>query len=371
MSWHLNRRRLYLGILILIVGILALIFTSHNQRLYRQPIGQVMTVHNGRAQRTSDQFKNVDNQTNQRLTVRLMNGNHRGQAVQVSNTFSDSQPMDQEYHRGDQIFLTQLKKGKHGQWTANVSGTKRDTVIVFLLWLVVLLLLTLMGHAGLLALISVVINAILFILVILLDLHNQGTHVLLTFGCLAFAFAAISLLLVLGPSKKMVATLLATIVGTVVSLTIGLLVLNLTHHQGVYYESMQYVTQVPRPLFIAEILLGSLGAVMDESSDIIATLFELKQLNPQVTRWQLFMSGRNVGRSIMGPLVNVLFLIFMADTFTDTLLYLKNGNSWGYTFDMNMSLGMVQSLISGIGIVTVVPVVAALGALLLGRRQTN
>ena len=129
------------------------------------------------------------------------------------------------------------------------------------------------------------------------------------------------------------------------------------------------MTQVPRPLFVAEILLGSLGAVMDESSDIVATLFELKRIDPTVTRLQLFMSGRSIGKSIMGPLVNVLFLIFMADTFTNSLLYLKNGNSWGYTFSMNMSLGMVQSLISGIGIVLAVPVVSFLGALLLGRRN--
>jgi len=36
-------------------------------------------------------------------------------------------------------------------------------------------------------------------------------------------------------------------------------------------------------------------------------------------------------------LINVLFLIFMADTFSMTLLYLRNGNNWGYTFTMNMS----------------------------------
>ena len=111
------------------------------------------------------------------------------------------------------------------------------------------------------------------------------------------------------------------------------------------------------------------GAVMDESSDIIATLFELKQLEPTVSPRQLFMSGRNVGKSIMGPLINVLFLIFMADTFTSSLLYIKNGNSWGYTFAMNMSLGTVQSLVSGIGIVLAVPLVSAFGALLLGRRS--
>lgn len=370
MSWKWTRTKWWVLIIIVVAGIGAMIFTMNNQRFYRQPIGQVITVHNGQSHRTTDQFKNIDHQTSQRLTVRIMNGHYQGQTAKVSNTYSDSQPMDQRFYHGNQIFLSQLHANKRGQLMANASGYKRDTVIVFLLWMVVLLLLVLMGTSGAFALLSVVINGILFILAIVIDLDNQGAHVLLTFGSLALAFAAISLLLVLGPNKKMLATLLATIVGTVISIMVGLFILELTHHRGVYYESMQYVTQVPRPLFIAEILLGSLGAVMDESSDIIATLFELKQLNPAIGRWQLFMSGRNVGKSIMGPLVNVLFLIFMADTFTSSLLFLKNGNSWGYTFDMNMSLGMVQSLISGIGIVIVVPVVSALGALLLGRRKS-
>ena len=194
---------------------------------------------------------------------------------------------------------------------------------------------------------------------------------MLIFGSLAVIFTVVSLLLILGPTKKMLATTAATIIGTFTALGVSLLVFAWTHERGIYYESMQYVTQVPRPLFLAETLLGSLGAVMDESSDIIATLFELKQLNPTVSRLQLFLSGRSVGKSIMGPLVNVLFLIFMAETFTSSLLYIKNGNSWGYTFAMNMSLGTVQSLVSGIGIVLAVPLVSGFGALLLGRRATK
>lgn len=363
-----SRQKTYLLIGMLICGLLAMSFVTHNQRLYRQSIARVVKVTNGKAQRTEDEFKNVDHQTDQRLTAVLMNGKYQGKKVIIKNTFSDSQPMDQQYHVGDQLFLSQLDK-RNGKLTANPAGQKRDTVVVFLGWLVITILLLTMGRAGTFALISVVIDTILFIVALALDLHNQGNHVLLIFSVLALLLTAISLLLVLGPTKKMLATFGSTIVGTTIAIIVGVLVLNLTNNRGVYYESMQYVTQVPRPLFIAEILLGSLGAVMDESSDIVATLFELKRIDPNVSRMQLFTSGRSVGKSIMGPLVNVLFLIFMADTFTNSLLYLKNGNSWGYTFNMNMSLGMVQSLISGIGIVLAVPAVSILGALLLGRRR--
>ena len=230
------------------------------------------------------------------------------------------------------------------------------------------MLLLMMRRQGSLALLSVIVNTILFMLAIELDLKMQAAHVLLIFGVLALIFTVISLVMILGFTRRMLATLGATVFGTLAAVLISLLVFNLTQERGIYYESMQYVTQVPRPLFLAETLLGSLGAVMDESSDIVATIFELKQLDPAATKRQLFLAGRSVGQSIMGPLVNVLFLIFMADTFTSSLLYLKNGNSWGYTFSMNMCLGTVQSLISGIGIVLAIPIASALAALLLGRK---
>ncbi len=366
LSWLRTKRWLLVGLLIL--GLVSVAFTMNNQRFYRRPIAKVVKVTPvGHPRRTSDQFQNVDHQYDQQITAVMMNGRYRGQRVQLSNTYSDSRPMDQRYRVGNQVFLSQVRR--HGkQLTANINGYKRDTVLVLVAWLVIFLLLVTMGKAGAWALTSVVVNALLFILAVELDLHNNGEHIMAIFSVLTIIFAFISLLLVLGPSKKMLATFSATVIGTFAALGVSLLVFSWTRERGIYYESMQYVTQVPRPLFLAETLLGSLGAVMDESSDIIATLFELKQLEPTVTPRQLFMSGRNVGKSIMGPLINVLFLIFMADTFTSSLLYIKNGNSWGYTFAMNMSLGTVQSLVSGIGIVLAVPLVSAFGAMLLGRR---
>ncbi len=45
----------------------------------------------------------------------------------------------------------------------------------------------------------------------------------------------------------------------------------------------------------------------------------------------------------------------MAEQIPMAILYLRNGNNWGFTYMMNMSLGMIQTLISAIGIVLTVP----------------
>ncbi|KLD57429.1 hypothetical protein WP50_33915 [Lactiplantibacillus plantarum] len=131
------------------------------------------------------------------------------------------------------------------------------------------------------------------------------------------------------------------VIGTM-AVIISLIVFAVTHERGVTYESMQYVTQVPRPLFLVETVLGSLGAVMDESTDIVASLFQLKTERPDIAPRQVFKSGIQIGRSIMGPLINVLFLIFMADTFAMTLLYFRNGNSWGYTDYFRTNRGWID-----------------------------
>lgn len=353
-------------IIMLLVGGGLFLFTKHDAWLYSRPVAVVTQVETTSRQRQRDQFKNTDYLVDQRLKVRLLNTSHRGQTLVVRNHYTVSETMSLHYRRGNQVFLSQLHS-KKGRLSAMVSGLKRDMVMVMLVWLVVVMLVLMMGHASLRAFASLVANTALFILAINLDLKWQGRGVLLLFSLLAVAFTVISLLLIMGPTRKMLAALLATVVATTVAVTLSWLLIVLTHERGLYFESMMYVTQVQRPLFIAETILGSLGAVMDVSSDIVATLFEVKRLQPTVSRRQLMAAGRRVGQQVMGPLTNVLMLIFAAEMLTSSVLFLRNGNSWGYTFSMTMSLGITQSLVCGIGIILAIPLTSWLMAVMIGK----
>lgn len=364
--WNHHRQKCWLAIFLLLGGILLMTFTSHDQSLYRQPIGRVIAAKETSRHKRTDEFKNVDYQISQRLTVQVMNGKHAGKVVTVHNRYSKSGALDQHYRVGQEGFLTQISRGRHG-WVANMNGLKRDTILVFLLWLALSALILLLGSAGARAALSVLINFGLLLGAISVDLSLQASHVVLIFAILAAVFTVVTLLLVFGANLQSLVAMIATLIATFVALGVCMIVMAVTNQKGIYYESMQYVTQNPRTLFIAEILLGSLGAVMDESSDVVATVFELKRVDQSAGVHKLFTAGMQVGKSVMGPLINVLLLIFFASTFTCALLYLKNGNSWGYTFDMSMCLGMVQSLAAGIGIVLNVPLISGLTAYLLGR----
>lgn len=48
------------------------------------------------------------------------------------------------------------------------------------------------------------------------------------------------------------------------------------------------------------------------------------------------------------------------------ILYFKTGNSIAYTFEWTMALGIVQTLVSGIGVTLVIPCASFLSAKVLG-----
>ncbi|MCT7850843.1 MAG: YibE/F family protein, partial [Lactobacillus iners] len=63
---------------------------------------------------------------------------------------------------------------------------------------------------------------------------------------------------------------------------------------------------------------------------------------------------RTLGQEIMGPLINVLVLIFMAESLPMAILLLRDNNTLIYTCQFALSLGILQSLVSAIGIVVTV-----------------
>lgn len=313
-------------------------------------------------QKTTDQFNNIDYAIDQKINLKILNGNQKDKQVTVINSYYQSGALNQKYRVGQQVFLNHAS-GKN----INIFGQKRDTLVFFMAWVTISLLLILMKLPGLLTMISVLINIGLLFMAVKLDLNFANINVIVLFSGVGVLMALVTLTLALGWNKKMLITFLATLISSLGAILIANVVMEVTHQKGLEFELMDYITQLPQPIFLAEAFLAALGAIMDASTDIIATQFEIQAAHPEVTRLALFKAGTGVGKSIMGALTSVLFLIFISETFAMSLLYLRNGNSWGYTIEINMVLGMAQTIIAGIGIVLAVPVASGLAAWLATR----
>ncbi len=297
-----------------------------------------------------DVYHNKDETLSQRFTLKVLSGSHRGRSYTITNTYLKSQLMTQEYRIGQRVFIAFTKGRPH------LLGPKRDWVLVLALVLTLTLMIAVSGRKSILLMASLALNGILFAGVVKLDIVENGTAIFPIYGTAALLFSLISLMIVQGFSLKMWVTWSATVVGVAVSFALCYAVMRLTHETGIKYEAVDYATQDPRSLFLAQMILGVLGAVMDEATDILSSLYALIQTKPTLTKKALWESGRRLGQEIMGPLINVLVLIFMAEALPMTILFLRDNNTLSYTFQFALSLGLVQSVVSAIGIVLLVPI---------------
>ena len=182
---------------------------------------------------------------------------------------------------------------------AMIINYNRDVYLIMLCWVVVVLLFLVTQIRGFTSLISVILNFIIFLLCVQLDVKWNINNFFWIFATVAVIFLALSLVLVIGFNWQCLVTFSSIFIGTTLAMIIGVVAMQVTNDKGVHYEALDFATQSPKQLFLAATVIGLLGAVMDAATDIVSTLFEMKRTQPEISRKQLFISGQNVGKSIM------------------------------------------------------------------------
>ena len=339
------------AIIVAIVGAVLTVLTYFATDIYQKDEVALITddkIKDTLIEKNEDVYKNQDQTRQQILHLNILSGKHKGETYTTKNVYYPSQLTTQKYHVHQRIFVN-IKKGDPA-----IVNPKRDWVLVLVVTITLALMVTISGKHSIALVISMAISWVLFYLIIVWDVHLNGSHIILLFGLADIIFSFFSLLIVQGFNKKMLVTWLATLLGVFVSFALCYVIMKLTGESEMKYETGDYATQDPRGLFLAQTLIGILGAVMDEATDIVSSLYELIQTKKDITMKQLVQSGRTMGQEIMGPLINVLVLIFIAGALPETILYLRDNNTLASTFGFTLSLGATQSVISAIGIVLTV-----------------
>nr|WP_278966027.1 YibE/F family protein [Lactobacillus apis] len=354
------KRRYLVAMIVAIIGLILTACTYFVTDIYTKHDVAVISdkqIKDTLVEKSTDVYDNKDETRKQVLHLKILSGKYKGQTFRTVNYYYPSQLITQKYRAGQRIFVNI----KHHD--PAIQGPKRDWILALALTIMMTLMVAVSGKKALGLLCSMALSWALFYLLIMTDIKLNGSYIVLLFGLADIVFSFFSLVLVQGLNKKMLATWLATILGTVVSFALCYLIMRLTGESEIKYETGDYATQDPRGIFLAQTLLGILGAVMDEATDIVSSLYELVQTKKDLTAKQLVKSGRTMGQEIMGPLINVLVLIFMSEELPLTIIYLRDNNTLSSTFGFTLSLGVTQSVISAIGIV--LTVVFATGCSLL------
>lgn len=351
---YLNKKSSYLYGSILLCVILSLLFVQNNFYLYDDPIAEVVTVTLNEQKDTSDPTTN-DRLFDQTLVGQLVNGEQKGELITLENTYSLSGAYDHEFEIGDELFVS-IQKNSGSDLRGSIDGPKRDTFVLIAACLFILTVLLVGRKSGWFSIVSLIINVLVLSFALTVYANSENANLLLICSGLVVFFTITSLFLVSGNTEKTYAAILATLTGTFSALLIAYIVMQVTAEKGLRYEEMAFITRSPQKIFLASILIGSLGAVMDIAITITSSLYELYDKNNAIPLKNLKASGKEIGADIMGTMTNVLFFAYVSGSIPMILLYLKNGSTLGYTLSMNLSLELTRALVGSIGIVLTIPI---------------
>ena len=285
-------------IIFIFIAIFLIIFTYNDYDLYSDTIIKVINTKEEYVSTEEVTFGYKESIYNEEIEARIMNGEYKGEIVKFNNEYHKGEAYDQRYAIGDELFVSLYVKNDRIK-RVNIDGYKRDKYIVLLILLFVFII-VLVGHLkGLLSVFSVAINIILFCFLIHINAIKSIGLVPLSF-MVAILYSIVSLTLVSGVNKKTLSAIISSILGVILIFIISFIVIKITNYSGIRFDQMELLTRPYEEIFISEIILGGLGAIMDISISISSSLNELIEKNKRISVKALRKSGFNIGQDIMG-----------------------------------------------------------------------
>lgn len=339
-------KKFALKLVIVLLSSLLLFFAVYNDYdRYQSPIVKIT----GLSQETEK-----DGNIRQTLTGTVKNGEHKGETITLENKYDPSLVYDEHYRPGSCLFVSIDSGGS--QLSGRITGVKRDHYAVLVLLVLLDLLLLVGGKQGFYTIIGLSLNITLFYG--MLTLYEASANVLALSIGLVILFSSIVLLLINGFNKRTLISLLATLGAVAV---IGLLSAAVIRFgPAISYEFMEYL---PEPysrseadlLFLAEILIGGLGVIMDIAVTITSCSAELIRKDPLISKKALLFSCRQVADDITGTMINVVFFTNIAACIPVFILSMKNDISFFTVMKYNSFFEIARFLTGSMGIILTIP----------------
>ena len=125
-----------------------------------------------------------------------------------------------------------------------------------------------------------------------------------------------------------------------------------------------------KDVLFAGVLISSLGAIMDTGMSIVSALYEVYTHNPGLGTKELFLSGIEMGKDMIGTMTNTLILAFTGSAFITLLVFLSYQVQADQLFNSNyLTIEIAQGICGTFGIVLTVPVASAVTAAFLARKK--
>lgn len=298
-------------------------------------------------------------QTKQTIQVRLLTGEFKGETVELDNMLTGNPYYDIKLKKNTKVILHAEDNGEGVEFS--IEDIKRSGNLGWLSLLFCGLLIYVGRKKGFYSLISIGLT-VLLITHALSPLILIGINPVLATILICVASTAATMYLVGGFNAKSTSAVIGAILSLLFAGLLSYITMFTAHLTGFTEENSMFLyTAHPELDFIgitiSTMILATLGAVMDVAMSIASTINEIYITDNTKTVKDLFISGMNVGRDIIGTMANTLILVYLGGSLP--LLLLAGNIDLQKFINLNQVVTETASaLIGSIAIVICVPFTA-------------
>lgn len=301
--------------------------------------------------------------------VTVLTGDHKGRAATAVNYMNAALDKDKLFQAGD-IGYAMVQSATGGSLGVTlIDHYRADTE----LWIVLALSAGLIAFGGIVgcgALISLAASTVIIWKLLIPLLLDMVSPVLAAFVTVIVLTALIDLL-VAGFTRRCAAALLGSLSGTIVTCVLALLFTRLLKLDGgdipylIPLLSQSSLRIDPRGLFVGMMFIANSGAVMDLSMDIAVSCGEVQAHSCDISRRDLFRSGREVGRNVLGTMATTLMLAYSGNYLSMLMYFAGQGTPPGDIINLKyVASQLLNTLVGSFGLVFTAPLTALIASIL-------
>lgn len=306
------------------------------------------------------------------LLAEVKTGQYKGEIMQVYGYVGPLYGGQLKVGDGATLLISTYADGSH---VATVYEYNRLPALAVIVAMFLIATVAVGGKVGAKSLVALAMTLVCLFW-ILIPLLMKGAPTLLTVFLVCAYITVVTMVILGGVQRKTVCAALGTIAGTALALLFGLVAQGLARVDGLRLADVEPLLQLRqtgtplglRGLLVGGIVISALGAVMDVAMSIASALTEVHTVAPNRNTRELFRSGMNIGRDMVGTMTNTLILAFLGSGFALIIyLYSLGLSPYQLISSSYLTIEVVSSISSSIGVILSVPLTALISSVILTR----
>lgn len=317
-----------------------------------------------------------ENNVKQKVQIKVLTGQFKGTVQTLDNMLTGNPAYDISLNKGDKVVLHLEAKNTEVNSVDDVdffiADIKRDYSLEAFAALFMVLLVVIGRKKGVFSLVSIIATiSLMFFVLVPLILH--GVNPVVSAVVVGILSTIITIYLVGGFNPKSSSAILGTAMSLIFAGGMSLAAIWMARLTGFAGEESMFLYST-RPdlsfkgILAASMIIAALGALMDTGVSIASSVNEIYETDKKLTVNQLFKSGMNIGKDIIGTMSNTLILVYLGSALP--LVLLSNNIDLQKFFNLNqVATEILSALIGSISILACVPLTAIIAAYLIKRQK--